>query len=224
MQVSSVDIASKVRSVRDIVYETLKEAILLSNYAPGSRLNERELAAQYRVSTTPLKEALRLLEQEGLIVTKPRVGSFVSTDIMNSIEEVNLVRAALEGVAARLAAEKVSSDDITVLEETINEMKFNTIHKDAAKLIESNDHFHKLVRSFAQNNYIFKQIEAVRSYDRSFRKRALANPVEFDRAFCEHEQIFLRIKAKDPDGAETAVRDHIRRTTLYVKQSSIGQK
>jgi DNA-binding GntR family transcriptional regulator len=143
---------------------------------------------------------------------------------MNSIEEVNLVRAALEGVAARLAAEKISPEDIAELEQTINEMKFYTLQKDATKLIEFNDRFHKLIRSFAQNNYIFKQIEAVRSYDRSFRKRALAHSDEFDRAFKEHEQIFLRIKAKDPDGSEAAVREHIRRTILYVKQSSTMQK
>jgi len=96
----SQNIAQQTRSVRDVVYEKMKEAILMEQYKPGFRLNERELARQFRISTTPLKEAFRLLEQEGLVVTRPRVGTYVSADIMTSIEEIHMVRAALEGVGA----------------------------------------------------------------------------------------------------------------------------
>lgn len=103
-----IEIASETRLIRDVVYQKLKEAILAQKYKPGAHLIERELAQQFNISTTPLKEALGFLKQEGLVVTRPRVGTFVSDDIMISLEEINLVRAALEGIAARLAAAKIT--------------------------------------------------------------------------------------------------------------------
>ncbi|MDR3588742.1 MAG: GntR family transcriptional regulator [Negativicutes bacterium] len=212
----SPTIAQQTRSVRDVVYEKLKEAIVMERYKPGDRLNERELARQFRISTTPLKEALRLLEQEGLVVTKPRVGSYVSNDIMTSIEEINLVRAALEGVAVRLATAKINDAEIEALRQALQEMERYTKEKDPEKLVGANDYFHKLIRSFAKNNYVSKQIEAIRSFDLSFRRRALAHVDEFDRALADHRQIYLQIAARDPDAAEKAMRLHIHRTTMFV--------
>jgi DNA-binding GntR family transcriptional regulator len=213
----SLNIAQQTRSVRDVVYEKLKEAILMEQYKPGFHLNERELARQFRISTTPLKEALRLLEQEGLVVTRPRVGSYVSKDIMTSIEEINLVRAALEGVAVRLAAAKITEAEIEQLRLALGEMDKYTKEKNAEKLVGANDYFHKLIRSFAKNNYVSKQIEAIRSFDLSFRKKALSHVDEFDRAFSEHQQIYLQIAARNPVAAEKAMKVHIHRTTLFVK-------
>ena len=220
----SLNIAQQTRSVRDVVYEKLKEAILMEQYKPGFRLNERELARLFRISTTPLKEALRLLEQEGLVVTRPRVGSYVSNDIMTSIEEINLVRAALEGVAVRLAATKITDEEIEQLGLAIQQMEKFTAEKNAEKLVGANDYFHKLIRSFAKNNYVSKQIEAIRSFDLSFRRKALSHVDELDRAFGEHQQIYLQIAAKDPAGAEKAMQVHIHRTTMFVKYGNNAPK
>ena len=212
----SPDIASQTRSGRDVVYEKLKEAILAEQYKPGFHLNERELARQFQVSTTPLKEALRLLEQEGLVVTRPRVGSYVSNDIMTSIEEINLVRAALEGVAVRLAAIKITPEEAEQLGLAIQQMDDYTRVKNSEKLIDANDYFHKLIRMFAKNNYVLKQIEAIRSFDLSFRRKALSHRDELERALQDHRQIYQKIVAHDSDGAEAAMRAHIHRTTVFV--------
>jgi DNA-binding GntR family transcriptional regulator len=213
----SQNIAQQTRSVRDVVYEKMKEAILMEQYKPGFRLNERELARQFRISTTPLKEAFRLLEQEGLVVTRPRVGTYVSADIMTSIEEIHMVRAALEGVAVRLAATKITDAEIGELGLALQQMEKYTKEKNAEKLVGANDYFHKLIRAFAKNNYVSKQIEAIRSFDLSFRRKALSHVEEFDRAFAEHREIYLQIAAKDPAAAEKAMQVHIHRTTMFVK-------
>jgi len=213
---SAMDITSKTRSVRDVVYEKLKEAIITGLYKPGFHLNERELARQFMISTTPLKEALRHLEQEGLVVTRPRVGSFVSNDVMMSIEEINMVRSAVEGVAARLAATKIDKEEMVQLGVVIKEIELYTAERNTEKVIQLNTYFHKLIGIFAKNNYVSKQIEAIRSFDLGPRSKLLSNFDELDQAFKEHELIYEKIIMKDPDGAEKAVRTHIDRSTRVV--------
>jgi DNA-binding GntR family transcriptional regulator len=212
----AMDITSKTRSVRDVVYEKLKEAIIVGDYKPGFHLNERQLAEQFMISTTPLKEAMRRLEQEGLIITRPRVGSFVSNDVMVSIEEINLIRSAVEGIAARLAATKINDDEISQLEEALKEMERYTKEGNPEKTLEMNAYFHKLIAILAKNNYVYKQIEAIRSFDLGPRNKILSNPEELDRALREHQLIFKMIAMRDPDGAENAVRSHIHRSTTFI--------
>lgn len=213
----SFDIAAQTRSVRDVVYEKLKKAILEGYYKPGCQLNERQLAQQFNVSTTPLKEALRRLQQEGLIETRARIGSFVSPDVMTSIEEINLVRAALEGVAARLAATKITPEEIEQLSEVVEEMRDCTEKKNLERLVEVNNYFHKLISVFAKNNYITKQVEATRSFDV---KSVLGDPDESGHAFKDHYLIYTKIAAKDAEGAEAAIRTHILRNSNFIRQRS----
>ncbi|MEK3720422.1 GntR family transcriptional regulator [Paenibacillus sp. FSL H8-0034] len=209
--------AIQTKSIRDVVYERLKDAIISEQYKPGHHLKERELAKLYGISTTPLKEALRRLEQEGLVTTSARRGTFVSSDIMNSVEEINWARSALEGVAARLAALKISDDEISQLGAVVEQMKQFTESKDAEKLLILNADFHKMIRTCAKNNYIFQQIEAIHSFDRSFRRKALSHVEELERGFQEHVQIYRQICARNADGAEHAMISHIRRTIVFVK-------
>lgn len=212
-----VEIASETRLIRDVVYEKLKEAILSQRFKPGSHLVERDLARQFNISTTPLKEALGLLKQEGLVITRPRVGTFVSEDIMNSIDEINIVRAALEGVAARLAAAKITKDETDQLAMVIMEMERYTAKNNKEKIMELNAAFHKLIRTFAKNNFVFKQIEAIQSFHRQFSKIALSYSDELEPALREHRLIYEKIAARDADGAEEAIRTHIRNTIMRVK-------
>jgi DNA-binding GntR family transcriptional regulator len=212
------EIASETRLLRDVVYEKLKEAILSQRLKPGSHLVERELARQFNISTTPLKEALGLLKQEGLVITRPRVGTFVSEDIMNSLEEINMVRGALEGVAARLAAARITKDEADQMASLIHEMEICTASREKDRIIGLNASFHKLIRTFAKNNYVFKQIEAIHSFDRQFRKIALSHADELQPALKEHKLIYEKIASHDADGAEEAIKTHIHRTTLRVKE------
>jgi len=218
--ISPVEIASETRLVRDVVYEKLKEAILTQQYKPGHHLVERELAQLFNISTTPLKEAIGLLKQEGLVVTRPRVGNFVSSDIMNSLDEINLVRAALEGVAARLAATKITEAEVNQLYETIQEMEQYTKMLDTERIIKINAQFHIQIRTFAKNNYISKQIESIHSFDRHFRKIALSHLDELETALKEHRQIYEKIAAREPEGAELTIRKHIQHTIMRVKDRS----
>lgn len=205
------------KSVREQVYETLKNAIFDGRYEGGYHLSERVLANKFGVSTTPIKEALRHLEKEGLVITKPRKGTFVSESIMNSVEEINLARAALEGVAAQLAASKITDKELEELENIIKKMEFYTKEGNNKKVSSYNITFHNIIRKAARNDYIFQQIKSVHSFDQFFREKALDHHDELDRAFEDHYLIFNKIKNRDPEGAENAMRKHIHRTTLFVK-------
>ncbi|GGB38935.1 GntR family transcriptional regulator [Lentibacillus populi] len=205
-------ISQQSRSVRDLIYEGLKEAILNGTYEPGFHLRERELSKQFQVSTTPIKEALRQLGKEGLVVTQPRKGTFVSKSVMSSVEEITWARAALEGVAARLAAIKRTDEDLKKLDSIIKRMEQFTGENNTQKLRDYNSEFHHLICQIAKNDYIANQVEAVRSYDQFVRKKALSDVSEHDRAFKDHYLIYAKIKEQDPDGAEEVIRNHINRS------------
>ena len=206
------------RSVREVIYEYLRDSILSGEFKNGEHLKERELAKKFGISTTPLKEALRRLEQEGLVTTHARRGSFVSEGIMNSIEEINLARSALEGVAARIATLKITEDEINNLERIVRQMEECTKLKDKESLIRLNEIFHKSIMQAAKNSYILRQIEAIRGFDRFVRQKALSYTDEIERAYKEHKLIFDKMVVRDPDGAEQAMLNHIRRTSDMIKQ------
>ncbi|TVY07065.1 GntR family transcriptional regulator [Paenibacillus cremeus] len=213
-------ITSRTRSIREVVYETLKESIVSGQLVPGHHLRERELAKSFGISTTPLKEALRRLEQEGLVTTSARKGTYVASDIMTSIEEINWARSALEGVAARLAALKFTEQEAAEFTAIIDQMKQATQQKDAEALIVLNDSFHEMIRTMAKNNYIYQQIKSIRSFALSFRKKALSHPDELNRAYFEHKWIYDHVMKRDAEGAEQAMISHIRRTISFVKETN----
>ncbi|MFD1849566.1 GntR family transcriptional regulator [Oceanobacillus bengalensis] len=203
------------RSVRDLIYEGLKEAIINGEYEAGYHLRERKLANEFNVSTTPIKEAFRLLENEGLVVTQARKGTFVSDSVMRSVQEISRVRAALEGVAARFAALKRTEEELKQLEAIIVQMSKFTKEKNTQQLSESNRLFHQLIRQFARNGFIYKQVEAVHSYDQFIRNKALSDIVEHERAYEEHYEIFKMIEAQDINRAEDLMRNHIIRSADF---------
>jgi len=206
------NVNNKISSVRDAVHEAIKSAILTNAIPPGSRLNERMLSKQMGVSTTPIKEALRRLELEGLVVTHQRKGCFVSTRVMTSIKEITWVRSALEGVSARLAAIKITEYEMNRLTSHIDKMKAATERKDSQELLQLNAEFHQRIRQSAKNDYLLQQINAIREYDNFVRNKALIVEDELDRAFNEHYKIYQMIMARDPDWAEEAMVSHIHGT------------
>ena len=100
------------KPLRDVVFENLREAILEGELKPGQRLMEVQLAEQLGVSRTPVREAIRKLELEGLVIMLPRKGAYVANMSLKDIIDVLEIRASLEGLAASLAAQRMSSDDI----------------------------------------------------------------------------------------------------------------
>ncbi|WP_408010351.1 GntR family transcriptional regulator [Pseudalkalibacillus sp. A8] len=203
---------NQIKSLRDIVIESLREAIIAGELKPGERLKERELAEKMGISTTPVKEALRILTHEGLVITLPRKGTIVSELVDTSIEEVLMLKASLEGLAANLAAKKISEKDLDRLRKQIKVMEQLAKQKDREELKKENTVFHTMIRDAAQNPVIQNTLKTVISFDKAFRARALKLNIEIREGFAEHKQIFEAIEARDSELAEKRMKDHINRT------------
>lgn len=205
-----------ISSLRDVALEFLRDAIFSGHYKPGDHLKERDLSELLGISTTPIKEALRILSHEGLVETIPRKGTYVAELADTSIEELMMVKAVLEGLAAKLAAIKIKKQELVVLEKHVKLMKQLTESKEIEQLVLANSKFHMLIREIAKNQFMFQTLNNVIAFDHSFRKRALKDDYEIEEGYQEHYEIFRAIKERKPDLAENLMKDHILRTVTDV--------
>lgn len=219
-EVDSIDVLAikpeNVQSLRDVVVTSLREAIITGHFQTGDHLKERELSKTMGISTTPIKEAFRILGHEGLVVTVPRKGTFVSEMAETNIQEVQLLRAVVEGLNAKLAATKITDAQLKVMEEQLKLMEKLRDYQEVDSLVEENTNFHNLIREAANSPMISRVLINITSFDKAFRKRALERQSEIYDGFSEHSRIFEAIKAKDGDLAEQEMKQHIMRTVKDV--------
>lgn len=202
--------ALAIAGLREHVHRAIRQAILSGTYEAGARLNERSLAEQLGVSTTPVKEALRQLDAEGLVLTKPRSGVIVRFDYAWA-EEMILARAAIESTIARLAAQRVTETDKPGLHEIVENMRKATADGSPEDLIKLNEVFHGHIRSVARANYLRVLNDRQDVYDTSARRVIHMDPRERQRAFEEHSAICNAVIAGDADAAEAAMKAHVLR-------------
>lgn len=197
--------------VAEQVYRRLRDAIAAGRLAPRARLSERELSASFGVSTSPIKAALKRLEQEGMVVTQPRRGTWVAF-APEKAHEMGLIRAALEGIAARLAAERIAPEDLARLESIMDELRAATRALDRDALVEANDRYHALILKAADNVFLTNAIRGLRGYFLITQARMRTMRLKPELAMAEHEAIFAALAAHDAPAAEEAMRAHIART------------
>ncbi len=202
---------SFLKSLREHVHDTLRRAIIAGQFRPEQKLNERQLAAALGVSTTPLKEALRRLESEGLVRIEARRGVYVTFSAAQA-EEMALARAALESMVARLAARRATPDQVAALQTTVAAMAEATEAGDVERLILLNESFHGAIHDASGCHYLQRLLEAQRMYDHATRVTLLGDATERGCALEEHRQILAALSAADPDRAERSMRDHIVRS------------
>ena len=196
------------KSLRDHVHDTLREAIIAGRFRTDEKLNERQLAADLGISTTPLKEALRQLETEGLVRTEARRGSYVTFNARQA-EEMMLARAALESVMARQAARHASEAEIDLMKTHIEQMRAALKAADITRLIELNEHFHDTIHLASNCEYLRRLQNGQRMYDHAARVAVLADEGERVRSFAEHEAIMLAIAERNEEEAERLMREHV---------------
>lgn len=210
----------EIRSLTETAYEKIKQAILNGVLEPGSRISERELAQEMGVSTTTVKRALGLLAVEGLVDIRARRGTYVAFQPSGNPRETMMIRASLEGLAARFAAEKAQNEDIEALEQQLRVMELRTEKGPVSALVEANTEFHYLVHRIGKNPYIIRLIEILRSFDLNFRRKALSNREEARLGLAEHRGVFEAIQAHDGELAERRMKEHILRSYDQVTNRS----
>lgn len=196
--------------MRELAYRRLRRAILSGYLKPMQWLNERELAAEMGVSTTPIKEALRRLEAEGLVRTIPRRGTQVTDIAETAFAELVVIRAALEGVAARLAAMKATDELIAAMAEQIHIMEQLLAEGRDDDLFAANTRFHGLIHQAMDNGFLYQLVDVMKEATALTREEVLAHPLyDAHISHAQHKAIFEAIRDRDGARAELLTREHV---------------
>jgi DNA-binding GntR family transcriptional regulator len=202
------------QSLRDHVHETLRLAIIAGRIVENERLTERQLAAELGVSTTPLKEAFRRLEAEGLIETLPRRGVRIRFGRAWA-EEMILARAALESTIAAVAAERITQAQKAELAAVIERMRAGTDGDDVDRLVALNAQFHAGIHEASRCQHLTRLIERQQFYDADVRRIIHREVGERRTALEEHSAIAGAIVAGSAAEAERLMSHHVRRSGAH---------
>ncbi len=209
----------------EFVYRTLREAIIRGVLPEGQRIQDRLLALELGVSRTPVREALQRLEAEGFLKNVPRLGLIVAEITPQEIEDIYIIRIALEGVAARLAAQRASAGDIEILS-SLNEGIARATHsRDVQQLTTLNREFHQAIYQAARNASLAELLNRLHYAVQRFRQSTLSIPERAQEALEEHEQLVAAIRDRDAERAEAIARAHKEkamraRLALYHRQAA----
>ncbi|MGY4688810.1 GntR family transcriptional regulator [Salibacterium sp. K-3] len=207
---------TNIQSLRQLAVDTIREAVVMGYYQTGEPIRERQIAEKMNISTTPVKEAFRTLEYEGLVVTVPRKGTFVSDMADTSIEEILMLRASVEGLCAKLAAEKMTDEEKRTLKQQLQRMDDMQREQQVEEMVQENTLFHEMVIRYARSPMLEQTWNTVSAFDRAFRKLALQQGKEQEEGLSEHWRVFQAIENHDPETAEKEMKNHILRTLDHV--------
>jgi DNA-binding GntR family transcriptional regulator len=196
-------------SVADAVHGTLRKAIISGVLQPDSRLAEEDLARQFKVSRTPIREAMLRLEVEHLVERQPRRGLVVALVTREEVLELYVVRVSLDALAARLAAVTAGPLDIASLramQERIRHVQHDT---DPLTLARMNVELHETICRIGRNGVLIDLMINVHDRIRRFPGTTLADPVRALASVDEHDEIIAAIANHDPDSAERLAAEHM---------------
>ena len=198
----------------------MRRRIIEGTLQPGDRLSERNLSAELGISTTPIKEAFRILQTEGLITSVPRRGSFVSVSYKENVLQLIYMRGALEGTAAYFASMSATEEEITEMEQALETARRRIDGEEGTEEIQveaCSDRFHEILRCACRNEYLTSLLQSMRSLDTII--RSMANETvgeESRRAYRDHCAILEAVKIGDAELAERLMIGHIRRVGMHV--------
>lgn len=205
--------------LRDIVFNTLRKAILKGELTPGERLMEKQLAEKMGVSRTPIREAIRKLELEGLVVMIPRKGAEVAMITEQDIKDVLEVRAALEGLAVSIACQKMTEEERRKLCLVSDEFTVAAKELDVEVVIKKDVEFHDSIYSATQNEKLIQIINNLREQIYRFRVEYIRQMKDFSAIVKEHEEIVSAITNKKSDLAKDIAIRHIQNQEKVVISS-----
>lgn len=211
------------RPLREIVYEELKMQILTGKIVPGTRMMEVELAEDMGVSRTPIREAIRKLEKEGLVTIEPRRGAYASQISVKDMVDILEVRQDMEGLAAYFAASRMREEQFEELKRTSDAYNKAVEEGNTANMIAYDTKFHRIIVESCNNNILVHMIEQLQELVLRFRYIYYDNFRRAENMPEEHRQIMEAIRDGRAEDARTAADVHIDRLKDMVIKDGIQQ-
>lgn len=194
------------------VFHTVRENILSGKYKCNEELKEKTIADELGVSRTPVREALRQLELEGLVTIIPNRGAFVEGISEEDIKDIYEIRARLEGLCAKWAADKITIEQISELEENIFLVDYHAGKENYTQVLELDNKFHDILYAASGSKMLKHELSAFHHYVERVRKITLSMPERVVKSNDEHKQIVEALKQHDKAEAERLATRHMLNT------------
>lgn len=205
--------------LRDEVFNTLRERILKGVYKPGERLMEIHLADQLGVSRTPIREAIRMLELEGLVKMVPRKGAQVAKISKEDLQDVLEVRKALDTLSVKLACERITEDEIKLLNNSEREFEKALASKDVREIAEADVAFHDVIHSATKNGRLKSMISNLAERIYRYRFEYIKQQSDGGQTLMlEHREIMRCIESRDVESAVKATEIHIDNQEISISE------
>lgn len=205
-------------SLHDEVAAKLRDRIFAGDLAPGSFVDEPALCAELSISRTPLREALKVLTAEGLLRHEPRRGCFVSQITEQDLDEIFPVIALLEGRCAFEAAGNATDADLAALEQLHVRLQRSASAKRFTEYYEANYAIHEAIIVLSNNRWLAQVTGDLRKIVRLARMQQLRAPGRLEQSLSEHMTVYAALKARDAEGAEAAMRTHLTRQRVALRE------
>ncbi len=207
-------------SLRGKVFIQLQNDILNGKYQPGESLIETRLSDELGVSRTPIREAIRQLELEGLVQSIPNKGAIVTGISAKDIEDIYTIRMMIEGLAARWTTEKITQEELDELKETIELEEFYTLKNDTEHLLRFDSKFHEIIFKASKSRPLMHMLSTFHHYVQRARNISMSSPGRAQKALEEHKAILKAIMERDADMAERLTTEHVRKASVnLIKQN-----
>jgi DNA-binding GntR family transcriptional regulator len=207
------------KPLREVVFESLREAIIGGRLKPGERLMEAQLAEELGVSRTPVREAIRKLELEGFVAMLPRKGAYVAGISLKDIVDVFEIRGALEALAAGLAAERITEGELDQMERCLLQASEAGDRENLSAFVAVDTGFHELIYRASRNQRLFQIVTLLQEQVQRFRTVSLSQPGRFKDATEEHRQIIEAISERNVELAQNLAKEHIENAEQSMLQS-----
>lgn len=208
-------------SLRGRVYNKIREDILDGNHVENEELKENTIATELGVSRTPVREALRQLELEGLVTMIPNKGAYVTGITTKDIHDIYMIRSYLEGLCAKWACEHITESQIEALDEILYLSDFHARRSHHEQMVELDNKFHELVYKASGSKILEHVLTDFHHYVERVRKITLSMPSRASKSSQEHAAIVDAIRKRDGDRAEALANEHIMNTIKNISEQGL---
>ena len=204
------------KPLRELVYLELKHKILTGEIKARTRLMEIDLAERMNVSRTPIREAIRELATDGLVVIEPRRGAYVSDISVQNMLDIFEVREDLEGLAAGLAAQRITEEEKLALSKMHRLYEMSVEARDKEEIVEYDEKFHNFIVRCSRNNVLIELSRQVQDLSMRFRYLYYDDGSVFERIPKEHKHVMEAIVAGDAEKARREAEEHIKDLKQFI--------